>query len=516
MTGNFWSRNICNCKQVSLSSKKRTVMAQRVSRAIAGMLILSAGLYAQIKTDAVPVGGENLSIKLKALLEKNHYPLGSIGILLKRIENDSTVAAVNADEPFNPASVSKLATAAMAFDRLGTGYTFKTRVYTGGPYNPDSGVCNGDLYIKGGGDPLMVIERMWVFVERLYRFNGLRCITGDIVLDDSFFDTAAIGPCFIEDSIAGNPYAAPIGALCANFNIVELCIRPSCDLDAPVKVEVFPRLPKIDIVVKAKTVAQPKTSGIVVESEKSNDRTRIVVAGAMGKDAAPYYVMRKVRQTGEYFGGIVKLFFDEKKITIKGKIRRGLIPDSMKAAKPLYTWESPPLWEIVADMMKFSTNLSAEMLFKTFSAVRDSGGGSWEKSSEMMQAWWKEKGLPGSPVIKNGSGMGDCNRFTVSQLAALLNFSWNQKTFFPEYLNAFSIAGNDGTLRSRFKGSRLKGRVRGKTGTLNEFGVYSMAGYVLMPKADYIFVIVFNNIGSKFPYHHWEMQQKILEMLVPE
>ena len=298
------------------------------------------------------------------------------------------------------------------------------------------------------------------------------------------------------------------------IQVDQLTVRHNAEKPAlPERVEFFFQ-GVARMIVKGKALVTLDGTPCIVETGRTID-IPVGVAHRIQNEGPETLVFIEI-QTGEYFGGIVKLFFDEKKITIKGKIRRGLIPDSMKAAKPLYTWESPPLWEIVADMMKFSTNLSAEMLFKTFSAVRDSGGGSWEKSSEMMQAWWKEKGLPGCPIMKNGSGMGDCNRFTVSQLAALLNFTWNQKTFFPEYLNAFSIAGNDGTLRSRFKGSRLKGRVRGKTGTLNEFGVYSMAGYVLMPKADYIFVIVFNNIGSKFPYHHWEMQQKILEMLVPE
>jgi D-alanyl-D-alanine carboxypeptidase/D-alanyl-D-alanine-endopeptidase (penicillin-binding protein 4) len=356
---------------------------------------------------------------------------------------------------------------------------------------------------------------MWIIVQYLSSFYGLKAITGDIVLDDSFFDTASIGPCFIEDSLASNPYAAPVGALCANFNTVELCVRPG-EVESQVAAEIFPKLPSIDLVVRAKTTAHRKGSGISVESQQETDRTRMIITGSLAKDAQPYFVLRKVRQTWRHFGSIFKMFLDEKGVVVKGKIRRGAVPQSVAAGKPLYTWESPPLWEVVADMMKFSTNLSAEMLFKTFSALRDSGGGSWEKSSDMMQAWWKEKGLPGSPVLKNGSGMGDCNRFSVTQLAALLTFVWGQKTYLPEYLNAFPVAGNDGTLRSRFKDSRFKTHVRGKTGTLNDLGVYTIAGYALMPKADYVFVILFNHMGSKYPYQHWEMQQKILEMLIPE
>ena len=145
-------------------------------------------------------GVEGLGDKLKSLLLKNRYPLSNVGVMLKNLDKDSVVVSLNNDAPFNPASVAKLLTAAMAFDKLGAGYTYKTRVYMDGTFNADSGICNGNLYIKGSGDPSMVIERMWLFVQYLYRFGGIKSITGDIILDDSFFDTVSIGPCFEEDS----------------------------------------------------------------------------------------------------------------------------------------------------------------------------------------------------------------------------------------------------------------------------------------------------------------------------
>lgn len=488
-------------------------MKQKKQQTLVIMLFACFGLLAQGRSAGA---GDSLAAKLKALLVKNHYALSTVSVLLKNIDRDSAIVSLNADTPANPASLSKLTTAAMAYEKLGANFIYKTPVFCDGAYNPDSGICAGNLYIKGSGDPSMVIERMWIFVQYLYRFCGLRSIQGDVILDDSFFDSMEIGPCFEEDSTATNPYAAPVNALSANFNTVELYQRPGGSADSPIRVEVFPRLPTIDVLVKAKTTAHGrKNASAAIRSEKTDDGTRFIVSGAMAKDADPYRVIRKVHQTWEHFGAIFKLFLDENKISLKGKIRRGLVPDAVKSGKPLYTWESPPLWQIVNDMMKFSTNFYAEMVFKMLSAARDSGGGSWEKSASMAQAWWKEKGLPGSPVIKNGSGMGDCNRYSANQLAALLSYMWNQKTSFPEWLSAFPIAGVDGTLRSRFKDSRLKGILRGKTGTLNDYGIYTMAGYVLMPKTTYTFVVLFNNMTSKYPYQHWEMQQKILELIVP-
>jgi len=84
---------------------------------------------------------------------------------------------------------------------------------------------------------------MWLFVQYLYRFGGLKSITGDIILDDSFFDTVSIGPCFEEDSSKSNPYSALVGALSANFNSVVVCEKPGSKVGSPVRVEVFPTLP---------------------------------------------------------------------------------------------------------------------------------------------------------------------------------------------------------------------------------------------------------------------------------
>lgn len=491
--------------------KNRCGQQQKCLLTAALLLNMCFGLFAQGETD-----GDSIPMKLRALLAKNRYSLSTVALVLKNIDKDSMIISLNVDTPFNPASLSKLTTAAMAYDRLGVDYTYKTPVFSDSAYNPDSGICRGNLCIKGSGDPTMVIERMWIFVQYLSRFYGLRAINGDVVLDDSFFDTASVGPCFEDDSDATNPYAAPVNALSANFNTVELCQRPGSGPDRPIHVEVFPRLPTIDVLIKAKPPAHNRRSATpVIRSEKTDDHTRFIISGSMARDAEPYRIIRKVYQTWDHFGAIFKMFLDENKIVLQGRVRRGAVPEKVRSGKPIYVWESPPLWQIVNDMMKYSTNFTAEMLFKALSAIRDSGEGSWEKSSAMARAWWEEKGLPGNPRIKNGSGMGDCNRYSASQLSALLSYMWNQKACLPEWLNSFPVAGLDGTLRSRFKDSRLKGILRGKTGTLNDHGVYTIAGYILMPETTYLYVILFNNMSSKYPYQHWEMQQKILELIVP-
>lgn len=112
--------------------------------------------------------------------------------------------------------------------------------------------------------------------------------------------------------------------------------------------------------------------------------------------------------------------------------------------------------------------------------------------------------------------MGNSNRMSARQITELLRYVWTRKSFFPEYVYSLPSAGIDGTLKSRFKDSRLKGLVRGKTGTLNEYGVSTIAGYAFVRNKTYAFSIMFRNCNSHVQQNNWEMQEKILELVIPE
>ncbi len=458
--------------------------------------------------------GRTPGTKLEALLRRGRYAPQNVGVVVKDLEGDSVVAAFNADSLYNPASVSKLLTTAMAFERLGTNYAFKTTVYAEKPISSDTGICRGNLYIRGGADPYFVIERMWLFVQHLACI-GLRSIEGDIVLDDSFFDSVSVGPGFDEDD-SSHPYVAPVDAVSANFNCESIWIRPGRSVGAPVRADILPKTSIVKLIVSAQTTAAGKPVAVAASTRKDGDNTVVTVSGSMPLDASPVVQYKKVWQTWEYFGNVFERLLEDNKIGFKGKVKRGTVPDSVKARGPFYVFPSVPLYQAVNSMNKVSNNYMAEMLFKTLSAEADSAAGSWEKSAALALAWWKEKKLPGIPEIKNGSGMGNSNRMSARQITELLRYVWTRKSFFPEYVYSLPSAGIDGTLKSRFKDSRLKGLVRGKTGTLNEYGVSTIAGYAFVRNKTYAFSIMFRNCNSHVQQNNWEMQEKILELVIPE
>ncbi len=445
------------------------------------------------------------------LITQRGYDSQKVGVLVKLVEKDSVVVSHNERMQFNPASVQKLVTGAAALDLLGTGYRFTTKVYVDGAFNRDDGIVHGDLCIEGGGDPGFLAERLWLFVQHLLHL-GIKVIEKDLVLDDCFFDRDTEGPGFSEDK-SSRAYEAPTAALSASFNTVAVHVAPGSEVGSPVHIHPFPRISGVKIVSTAKTTEAGSPSAIQVDTEKMDGKTAILVYGGMNVDAEPRYIYRKVWETWENFGWVLRGLFDECGIRLEGSVRRQCIADSLKQKGPIYTFVSQPLTEFIGHMFKYSSNFAAEMVFKTIAAHSDTTPGSWDKAATIVQNWWKSNNLPGKIAVANGSGMGDGNRISSQQVVALLGRAWADKATATDFVGALSVAGIDGTLEKRFVNSDLKAIVRAKTGTLNNYGVSNLAGFVLLPNRTYVFAIFISGSGSD-QARHWETQQKILEAVV--
>ncbi|HEX2957301.1 MAG TPA: D-alanyl-D-alanine carboxypeptidase/D-alanyl-D-alanine-endopeptidase [Chitinispirillaceae bacterium] len=434
------------------------------------------------------------------------YNVSGAGIVFKEVESTKPAVSINGEQMLNPASVAKLVTASAAFELLKTNYSFKTGIFISGSFDPDSGVVSGDLYIRGGGDPGFTAERLWLLVQHL-QHRGIKKISGNLILDDFFFDTVLVGPGFDEDSNS-RAYQPLICALSASFNTLAIHVRPGKAAGSPVGVDIFPKIAGVSIQSSAKTVSPGSKVEIDVVTIPSKAGTSVVVKGGCQVNTEPSYIYRKIWQSWEMFGGAVMAQFNDAGIKVNGTTIHGKVPESLRG-KPFYEFESQPLNEFINHMFKYSSNFASEMIFKTISS-QDNLPGSWERSSEIVKNWWKSNDLPGEPVIRNGSGMGNTNRISAGQIVELLDHVWSQKMYLPEYLSALSISGVDGTLKSRFKNSPLKGLIRGKTGTLNSYGVSTIAGYMLLPQGTWAFAILCNKVGNG-QYDNWVTQEAIAE-----
>jgi serine-type D-Ala-D-Ala carboxypeptidase/endopeptidase (penicillin-binding protein 4) len=502
----------------------------------AAALILSAACFAPTcvhaqRQAAAPISapsGGSLQATVDGLIKSRKYNAAGLGVVVKDLARDSVVVAVNPDLPMNPASVQKLVTGAAAFELLGPTYTFATRIYTDGSFQADSGIIDGNLYIRGVGEPGINPEKLWLIVQHL-RHRGVRKITGNIVIDDYFFDEVAVGPGFSEDE--SRSYQSLISALPVSYSSFAVHHRPGHQAGSPVFVDIFPKVEGVKINSTATTVHGAK-GRLDVSTSLQNGVTQINVRGSMGIDEPPGYTYRRMWQSWESFGGAFRAQCADNGIKIAGKTVRQRVPDSLTAKAPFYLYGGEPLTEFVKHMFKWSSNFIAEMLFKTMGAEKMGDPGTWPKGAATVGAWWEFRGLPGKPQIINGSGMAgerpttapaadddssgtpmpimNDNRVSPAQMVELLAYVSRQKSYYPDYTAALSVAGIDGTLRSRFQRSKLRGIVRAKTGTLNSVKVSTLAGYMFLDNKTYAFAVFCKNVGPN-QYDNWIMQEQILE-----
>ncbi len=445
------------------------------------------------------------------LLLAKKYSTSAISIAIRDIDRDSTIVDFNADSLTNPASVSKLLTAAVAFEKLGLGFCFSTRVFADSIDRRHATASVLNLYIQGGADPGFTAERLWLFTEHLYH-AGLRKITGNLIMDDYFLDSTGSGPGFDEET-GSESYLPFINALSVNFNTIGIHRRPGSAVRDSVPIDLFPEMSGVRVESLATTSESAPRESLQISTSPESGGTVVRIQGEIGLNEPGSYSFHKLWQTSDAFGDALIPLFARRGIAFHGKVLHARVPPALTAKPPFYDFTSEPLTIAVNRMFKYSSNFTAEMIFKTLSAVRgnDSGQGSWEKSASLVGSWWQERGLPGKPVICNGSGMGSVNKISPLQIAELLGYVWNQKTYLPDYLAALPSAGYDGTLKSRFTKSPLKGIVRAKTGTMNSSGVSTLAGYFMPPGGrTYAFAIFCHGSGHG-QWENWKIQEEILE-----
>ncbi len=368
-----------------------------------------------------------------------------------------------ADIAVNPASVMKLVTTYAGLELLGPAYTWRTSVYLGGPLK--AGTLAGDLHIQGGGDPKLVVERLWLLLRRVQGL-GIREIAGDIVLDRSAFaaqpaDAAAF------DNEPLRPYNAAPDALLINFKALQLDFVP--DTAAGVaRIQHEPPLDGVEV-----PGAMPLSTGncgdwraaLQLDFQQAN-RLRLpgrFVASCGNKrwsiapPDADRFGAQAIAGMWRAIGG-----------TLTGGVRDGRVPAGLT---PAIEFESPPLADVIRDINKFSNNLMAQQLYLSLS-MQPGTAATAGASRDAVERWWRAR-LPGAavPLLDNGSGLSREARIRPDVLARMLQAAF-ASPLMPEFIASLPIPGVDGTLRR----SRQGGAAHLKSGSLRD--VQAIAGYV--------------------------------------
>jgi D-alanyl-D-alanine carboxypeptidase/D-alanyl-D-alanine-endopeptidase (penicillin-binding protein 4) len=439
---------------------------------------------------ATPVLAQSaLPASVNQALAAAKIPLGNVAVVVQEVGVHHETVRANANAPMNPASVMKLVTTYAALEQLGPAYRWKTEAYAAGTLQ--DGVLDGDLVLKGGGDPKLDLESFWRLVRAL-RGKGLREIRGGLVLDRSRFERND-GDAGRFDGDPFRPYNVLPDALLVNYRSLRFVFSPEPERGA-VRMYVEPRPPALDVVnaLKLAEGGCPEGSAFreILKPSFEPARQRAIFSGSYPASCGEKDLNVALLEPNDQVAGVFRQLWLESGGRWdnggNGSVRDGLVPPG---ARLLHAHESETLAEIVRDTNKFSNNIMARHLFLALGA--DARSGSQQKSVAAVRAWLASKGIPAPElVMENGSGLSRVERISAGNLAAMLQQAWKSPVM-PEFISSMPIAGIDGTMRRRVKGEGVTGQAHVKTGLLSD--VRALGGYVLDRHGKRIVVVMIVN-----------------------
>lgn len=415
----------------------------------------------------------------------HHTRGGTWGAIIVSLSRGDTLFAQNADAMMQPASTLKMYTSAVALDRLGPDFRFRTPVLRDAAVDAD-GSLPGNLYLRGAGDPSLS-SRFWhdqnpmdVLASEIAS-TGIKHVRGDIVGDATAFDDKLI-PDGWKTSYLGASYAARVSALSLNENLVWVSVEPNGG--------------------KAVVTLEPATTTIPVENDvrvTGGNGGRITavrqadgsisVRGTIGSHSAAQKYSLVVDNPPIFVTGALRAALKKAGITVDGQTRLGATPDNATEVAAL---ASPPLGQIIGEMDRESINVVAEILFRDAAHAATSEPGSAETGLANLREFMTRKvGITGSVVdVSDGSGLSLLDRVTPRSMVDLLSYA-HRADWGPVFHAALPVDGESGTLKRRARGTPARGNLHAKTGTTNT--VAALGGYVTAKDGEVLaFSLVYN------------------------
>jgi D-alanyl-D-alanine carboxypeptidase/D-alanyl-D-alanine-endopeptidase (penicillin-binding protein 4) len=430
---------------------------------------------------------EALPAAVSQALRVAGIPAAHVAVVVQDVGADRPSLRHQASVPMNPASTMKLVTTYAALEMLGPAYRWKTEAHLQGTLR--EGVLEGNLVLRGTGDPKLNIEAFWMLLRAL-RGKGLREVRGDLVLDRGHFAPAQADSGGF-DGDAFRPYNVLPDALLVNFNSLRFAFVADRGAGG-VRIAVEPRPPALEVinVLKLSEGACPEGRAFRELLKPSFDpaKQRAIFAGQYPASCGEKELNVAMLEPNVHVAGVMRQLWTEMGGTWAGAVREGLAD---AGARPFHVHESAPLGEIVRDMNKFSNNVMARQLFLTLGAQSAGAPAGSAKSSDAIRARLAQNGIAAAElVMENGSGLSRAERISAATLAAVLQAGWRSNVM-PEFIASMPIAAVDGTMRRRLKGEGVSGNAHIKTGLLSD--ARAIAGYVLDRRGRRQAVVMFVN-----------------------
>lgn len=477
-----------------------------------------------------------LQARIEAVLDKPELAQAIVGIKVASLDTGRVLFESNANKLLRPASNMKLYTVAAAIDRLTPGYRFITSVYARA--RPDSaGIVRGDLTIYGRGDPSIAARfnngNYFKGIDDLAArivAAGVKRVEGDLVGDESYFTGPQYGSGWNWDDLTWW-YGAEVSALTANDNALDLFVKPGMQVGALALITTGPPNPLLKIINKVTTAPKGTKRDLSIYRALASDELEI--SGSIALDDPGYTGGVGISRPALLFVYLLRASLAQRGVIIGGTTRTlaashfgGVSIDpvqtnslnhrtSIPGGPPveIAQMQSPPFSMIAALTLKPSQNLYTELILRTLGKVVtptpasvnagsttgattipsiDAGRTSEEAGIEVVRAFLNEAGVMASPLALNdGSGLSRNDMITAEGSLQLLTYMHRHR-YATAFRDALPIAGVDGTLRNRMKGTVAENNLRAKTGTLSSAS--SLSGYVTTAAGEeLVFSIMVNN-----------------------
>lgn len=462
----------------------------------AGISLSQVGIQVTaLEMDGAATAGSSEAASLGALA---HRPISvatqqeSVTTQPSSVTTQPVSIAHGADVPFNPASTMKVLTTHAALALLGPQYRWRTTWLAAGPIV--DGALQGDLMLRGGGDPKLVIEDLVEQIRQL-RALGLHTIRGDLVIDDSLWDAPRDSEPF--DGDASQPYNVRPNAAMMNFKATRITLEP-VDSASQGAVLLEPPLAGVqienDAVLTLGACEEPLAKLSVRDSGSDDFVPGIRLGGRWAAACGARSTFAAVLSHRQFVEALFRAAWTAAGGQWQGSARWGVAPGRYMV---LLEWLSPrTLADVVRDVNKLSNNVMARSLLLQIGAERASVPASAASSAAALHAWLLREGIQmPEMVIENGSGLSRVERMSAASIVALLRHAATSQH--ADILReSLPVVGVDGTMARRLQGEPVAGNAWIKSGSLAS--VRSAAGYVRAQSGrHYALAIMVNGPGSE-------------------
>jgi len=460
--------------------------------------VLACNSKMRVKTNS---SQDQLKERITYLIEDPNLFNAQVGVYIESLKTGEIIFTRNEHKLFISASNMKIYTTAVALLNFGPDFRYKTKIMTKATIN--NNVLNGDLIIRGSGDPTIAARFHDGDVRNLLRSwadslstAGISQINGNLVGDASYFQNPPLGSGWQWDD---EPfwYSAQMNALSINDNCIDIVVKPGNKSgDKPI-VHLEPTKTFFEIENLAVTADPDSTNSLFITRPRSQNK--LIIKNKIPLNYEKFSEEISVEDPAQFFVHIFAEILAEKGIKISGDLvtNYDVTGIDYESCKIIFTHFSPPLHEIITVVNKRSQNLYAEQLLLTLAAEYGETSSAGE-GTRIVTAKLAKMGIPESEFrMQDGSGLARKNLISPFSTALLLKYMASHR-YADYFFDSLPIGGVDGTLKYRMKGTSAIGKVHAKTGYVGY--ARNLSGYVDTHDGErFVFSVLVNNYTVPTP-----------------